>query len=656
MNEYFIRAYLDDYKLITIEMDISFFSGECNRFDLVKDELLIPLEFISKTKKNTYFEYKYSFDADIAISQNYEVMGINGYTTPLVYRYIVKTEKFNQQYFYDNDDLGAVVANGITTFKLWAPTANNVVLNINEQYFKMNRLESSGIYSLAFDGDLTGSVYTYIVSVNGNTYSTIDPYGKASTANSKKSVVVNLVKAEPSNLEITKDPIIYEISIRDYSKEGTFNGLIEHLDYLSDLGVSHLQFLPVNDFGSVNDYHKDLYYNWGYDPVQYQALEGSYSSDINNPILVIEEFKNLCNLIHQKGMKVILDVVFNHHYFAIRSSFNRVVPYYYFRYDEDNKFCEGSFCGAELDTKLRMCRNYIVDTLVYFVKQFDVDGYRFDLMSFIDVDTMLEIEKRLKEIKEDIMLYGEGWVMETGEKDLPVANYSNSHLIENIGFFNDEFRDVIKGNSFELCATGYGTGNLWLAKKTIELMQAKKFYKPSQSINYVECHDDMTCFDKLKHCCVNEIHKQLVKRQKLLISFVLLAKGVSFLHAGQEFCRSKKGIQNTYNAPDNINKINHQQKEEYYDVVKFTKDLIEIKKEYSLGLADVSYSENSGVIIGEYLDLTFIINPSQNNFNYRFKGKKQVIFNEHGKKETIVEKEVVVRSITTVILRELKND
>lgn len=653
MNDYFIRAYLDDYKLITIEMDISFFGGECNRFDLIKDEVIIPLNFISKTKKNTYFEYKYSFDADIIISQPYEVMGINGYTTPLVYRYIVKTEQFNQQYYYDNDDLGAVVANGITTFKLWAPTTNNVILSINDKYFKMNRNDGSGIFSLSFSGDLSGSIYNYIVSVNGNTYTTIDPYGKASTANSKNSVVVNIEKEEVIQLEKTADPIIYEVAIRDYSEEGTFNGLIPHLDYISDLGITHIQLLPVNDFGSVNDHHKDIYYNWGYDPIQYQALEGSYCSDPTDPLLVIEEFKNLCKEIHNRKLKVILDVVFNHHYYAIRSSFNKVVPYYYFRYDENNKFCEGSFCGAELDTKLKMCRKYIVDTLIYFVRQFDVDGYRFDLMSFIDVDTMLEIENSLKNFKEDIMLFGEGWVMKTGEKQLKLANYSNSKLMENIGFFNDEFRDVIKGDSFECCATGYGTGNVWQAKKAIEVMKAKRFYKPSQSINYVECHDDMTCFDKIKHCCINEDLQQLVRRQKLLISCVLLAKGVSFLHAGQEFCRSKQGLKNSYNAPDAINKINHEQKEKYQDVIKFTKDLIEIKKGYCFGLADVRYSEKEGTIIGKYQDLTFIINPSQQEFVYTFRGKKQVILNEEGKQDFEIEKELVVKSVTTVVLREL---
>ncbi|HQB32063.1 MAG TPA: alpha-amylase family glycosyl hydrolase [Erysipelotrichaceae bacterium] len=653
MNDYFIRAYLDDYKLITIEMDISFFDGECNRFDLIKNELIIPLNLISKTKKNAYYEYKYSFDADIVVSQPYEVMGINGYRTPLVYRYIVKTERFNQQYYYDDDDLGSVVINGITTFKLWAPTANNVILSINDKYFKMNRNEVNGVYSLAFNGDLTGSLYNYIVSVNGNTYTTIDPYGKASTANSKQSVVANLIKAEPSVREITEDPVIYEVCIRDYSESGTFDGLIPHLDYISELGISHIQLLPVNDFGSVNDYHKDIYYNWGYDPVQYQALDNSYCYDPTNPLLVIDEFKNLCEAIHHKKMKVVLDVVFNHHYYASRSSFNQIVPYYYFRYDKENKFYEGSFCGAELDTGLRMCRKYIIDTLVYFVKQYDVDGFRFDLMSFIDIETMLKIEENLKSIKEDVMLYGEGWVMKTSEKQLEMANYSNSRLIKNISFFNDEFRDVIKGNSFDYSATGYGTGNIWMAKKAIEVMKAKRFFKPSQSINYVECHDDMACFDKLNRCCINETHRERIQRQKLLISCILLSRGISFLHAGQEFCRSKNGIPNTYNAPDSVNKINHRQKEEYYDVVRFTKNLIEIKKKYNFGSASVSYSEKEGIIIGKYQDLTFIINPSQDDFLYSFRGTKQVILDDGGRQEFIAEKEWLVKRISTVILREL---
>lgn len=642
-----LYPYLDDYNTVTVEMNENFFLGQEKVFHLFKERELIPLKIENKEYKNGKIIYTLSFTGDLTIGEDYYLMTYNNYCVPLIYRYIVKTKRFNQQFYYSGDDLGAVVNKGMTSFKVWAPTAKGMWLNIDERMYKMIK-EENGIFHLSFKGSLAGKQYNYLVEVNGNTYKTIDPYGKGQAANSKKSVVIDCSKNDFKEREKNDSVVIYEVSVRDYSKEGIFTSMNQNIDYLHDLGITHIQLMPVNDFAGVNDYYPDMYYNWGYDPVSYQALQASYCSDVDDPQKCVDEFKQLVSSIHQKGMKVTLDVVFNHHYNAAKSSFNSIVPYYYFRYDENGNFGEKTFCGAEFDSKQLMCRKFFIDTLLYYVKFYDIDGFRFDLMSFLDIDTMNEIADELKKVRQEILLYGEGWIMDTSEKEVQMADMSHKKQLPDYYFFDDGFRDSLKGSTFDKSAKGYCSGNVYLAENVL-----KYFVQADQRVNYVQCHDNMTCFDKLKCCCADEDEKILVLRQKLLIGCVLLSRGLSFLSAGQEFCISKNGLDNCYNINDEINNLDNHDKEKYQDVIEYTKQMIKLKRHYHLGDIDCrGYCKDNLLFINvDYL--TIIINPYIDNYHYEFNGQKRVVFDGKKTVNLIFEGNYDVAGLSIVILQEV---
>ncbi len=648
MQEYKVRAYFDDRYLINVEVDKDFFPNNEKDFALVLNREVIDLNVEKIEEKEDEFIYSLSFSEELQIGLDYKLVTYNNYSVDLKYRYIVKTPWFDQEFYYDGDDLGAVVSNGITSFKLWAPTSQDVWLNIDERMYKMKR-EDKGVYHLSFAGDLTGKYYHYIVEVNGSSYKIIDPYGKAQSANGQDSVVFSFSGSNITQREKCDSVLIYETSVRNYSEEKTFAGMTAQLSHLVDLGVSHVQLMPINDFFSVDDYHPDLYCNWGYDPRSYQALKMSYSTNVDDPFSVINEFKTLVDTIHDKKMRITLDVVFNHHYNASCSSFNRSVPYYYFRYDENGKLADKTYCGSEFDSKRMMCRKYFVDTLKYFVHYYDVDGFRFDLMSFLDVETMQLISRELKELKEDILLYGEGWLMDTTEKEVKLANLSNKELLKDYLFFDDGFRDLFKGSTFAIKAKGYLTGDLSLAERSLKYFTDSD----SQRINYVQCHDDMTCFDKVKACCQDEDESTLKQRQKLLIGCVMLANGTSFLSEGQEFCISKNGLNNGYNADDSINNLSCHKKEEYQDVIEFTSQLASIKHRYHLGNVryDATIRDDRLLLKIDYLKI--LINPTKEEYIYEFNGEKRIIFDGQKATNIVANSSIKVAPLTLVILQEM---
>lgn len=650
MNEYYASAYLDDYNLISLTLSKRICNGISEKFNLILNQQIIDLDIVEHKDKKDSVDYTLSFKEELVIGQPYEVMMVSGYTVPLTYRKIVKTKRFNEDFYYGGSDLGSNIISGLTSFKLWAPTASEVILVIGEKLFKMVRGDK-GVYSLSFRADLTGSSYYYIVTVNGQTYKTVDPYGKASLANSKESVVVSIPDVVNSTSFEETNEIAYELSVRDFSKEATFGSLIDEIDYLKQLGVTAIQLLPVNDFGSVNDYHKSSYYNWGYDPVQYQCLEGSYSSDPSKPLLVIDEFKQLVEAMHENGLKVILDVVFNHHYYAQRSCFNRTVPYYFFRINEKGEFVDGTGCGSECDSTQLMCRKYIIDTLKHYVSKYNVDGFRFDLMNFIDTETMNLALAAVKQIKPKVIFYGEGWKISAGAPLDILAHYDNSEKVPSIGFFNDRFRDIIKGSTFEMANIGYGSGNVWLANEALEVIKGKRFFNKQQSVNYVECHDNATLYDKLKACCKDESEELIKKRVKLINAMNLLAQGVAFMHAGQEHCLSKGGLTNTYNGPEKVNKISLEEREKNKDVIDYVKSIISIKKRFNIGLNDdYDIYQDNGVIIYTVNGATIIINPSINTYSYQLIEPKRVICNEMGECDIVEEDIVEVSPVSMYIL------
>lgn len=606
-----VKAYLDDYHRITVEISKRFCEGKSEVFYLSSGSEFMPLELQEKTEHNDRITYTLKLYNDIEIGRKYEVLVKNAFRTVMEYRFIVKTKRFEREFRYSNHDLGCKVDKEHVYFNLWAPTASDVKLEITyrrkTRVINMVRTEK-GVFRLKIKPNLLGASYCYLVEVNGRINRTTDPYARCSSPNGRASIVCSYRRyaAEKARLG-REEAIIYETSVRDYSPEGTFRGFTD-LEYLQKLGITYLQLMPVNDFGSVDELNPSLFYNWGYDPVQYMALEESYSSNPSDPEQVLKDFSDLVNRIHSHGIRVSLDVVFNHMYVMNRSSFELTVPYYFFRYYPDGQLSDGSYCGNDFDSTMNMARKYIVDALSYYVDMFDIDAFRFDLMGILDIDTMNEINKVLRKKKESILLYGEGWAMPTALSDDQAASKNNQDKMPDIGFFNDSFRETIKGSTFDVRKRGFGTGHYDNKEAVLNNLQGKTL---KNSINYVECHDDMTCYDKIRLCLLEETPETWVRRQKFILSCVILAKGTAFIHSGQEACRSKNGYANTYNMPDEINKLNKSDREKYRDVVEYVSRLIRFRRERKLSEREYLNFEFVGDCIVLNIDeIKIIFNPS----------------------------------------------
>lgn len=608
-----VEAYLDDYQLLTVEVSRRYYNGFCESFYVrEKSGTIIHCKMKSNAIFDNFNRYQLELDEELIPGNEYDLVVNQGYRCSVAFRYIVQTSRFDEEYSYEGDDLGAVVHDGKTMFNLWAPTAVGVTLCIKEQknqYYDMERSDK-GVWRFSVEQDLEGTRYTYLVKVNGEVKESIDPYGKTSDANAQNSVVVNVAKLKEKKTDYVElkqptDAILYELSVRDMTmavnsgtkQHGTFSALIEkntHLDghktgfdYLCQLGVTHVQLMPVNDFFTVDEHCPSAQYNWGYDPHQYMTLEGSYSSDPSNGLTRIHEFMEMVNAFHQANIGINLDVVFNHMYDVGLSSFEMCVPYYYFRVNANKSLSNGSFCGNDFESARKMSRKYIIDTCLWFVEVFGIDGFRFDLLGILDIDTVNEIEKKVHEINLSAMLYGEGWNLPTALAEDKKCMISNSSKVPAIAFFNDYYRDHLKGKTseHEKNHRGYLTGDVELieaAKFSIAGMAHPGYYhffdRPTQSINYFECHDNATLWDKMKTCCNDEVREIRVKRQKLINAVLLFSQGIPFIHCGQEFCRSKNGYDNTYNKPDRINQVDWGRKNRGLDVVKHMQDCIQLRK------------------------------------------------------------------------------
>lgn len=522
---------------------------------------------------------------------------------------------FDNLYTYEGNDLGPTYTKYETVFKLWAPLAYRVKLLINDHEYEMKR-NSKGVFTEIVDGDLDKKEYLYRIYQNGEEIEVIDPYAKSGIANNKKSAVINLDKLDFDTCDESLpkinsylDAIIYECNVRDMtidpstdiSSKGKFLGLIEKnrhtkegnpagFDYISSLGITHLQLMPVLDFSTVDDLNTSKKYNWGYDPRHYFTLSGSYSLDPNDPYSRLIEFKKLVRSFHLSGIRVNLDVVFNHVYEAKTSIFQKIVPNYYFRRDENNEFMNHSYCGNELATERVMVRKMIIDSLVYLVKTFHVDGFRFDLMGLIDIDTIKIIYERLKEINPSIMLYGEGWNMFTScYHHEELSTMENAHLLPQIAFFNDRYRNIVRGHGSKasLDEVGYFLGNesyvdgfkfIYLGS-SFDVTFPKLFTNVNQSINYFECHDNATIYDVVKTSINSSNPLRIVKKLNKLL---LLSFGIPFIHAGQEIGLTKFNHANTYNEGDKFNMFDYSLLDKRMDMAKAFNCYIEMHKEIKI--------------------------------------------------------------------------
>ncbi|MGX6443082.1 type I pullulanase [Neobacillus sp. K501] len=608
-------AYLDEMLIITILMPLSYHHGVSSSFTIVNESQSKRLKILEKLTIENNMKYVCQLTEEIQFGKTYWIYDEHGGKTDLQTGAVIRTKAFDEKFYYDGDDLGVKCDDGQTVFKLWAPTATSVKVKLRShkssfsEIVKLKR-EGQGVWSLVFHLDLEYYQYSYLVLVNQEWREAVDPYASAVTANGEFGVIVKLEKTRMEKIQLPPfehpvDAIIYETHLRDFSihpnsgihNKGLYLGAgelntknesaITGLSYLKDLGITHIEFLPFNDFAGVDELDRGKEYNWGYNPLHFNAPEGSYSSDPTDPYIRIIELKQLINQIHRQGLRVIMDVVYNHVYIREDSPFEKIVPGYYFRHNEFGLPSNGTGVGNDIASERKMTRKYIIDSIRFWMEEYQVDGFRFDLMGILDVETMREVRKTCDSISNSTLIIGEGWNLNT---PLPIdqkAIIRNQAKLPGIGQFNDRFRDFIKGNSFNLYDKGYAFGNDHYYASAVEAIAGSIGFEkkenhllnePSQSVNYVECHDNHTMWDKLTACMQEADEKLRMKYHRLATAIVVLSQGIPFLHSGQEFFRTKMGEGNSYRSSDVINQLDWDRRKQYANNVDYLKGIILIRK------------------------------------------------------------------------------
>lgn len=617
-NDRIFLAYLDEMDIITILLPLSYHQGLSSTFSITDESQQVrPLQIIKKQQIENHNKYICRLAEEISFVHPYWIMDEHGGRTDLQIGAVIRTPAFDEHFFYDGNDLGVRCSANQTHFKLWAPTATQVKLKLRNptssfsEIVKMKR-EAKGVWSIAINLDLELYKYTFLILVNQEWRESVDPYAASVTANGELGVIVKLEKTRREkpilpHFENPVDAIIYETHIRDFTihpnsgvkHKGLYLGASElntkgkdseptGLSYVKDLGITHIEFLPFNDFAGVDEVepHKD--YNWGYNPIHFNVPEGSYSSNPSDPYARIIELKKLIDSIHRQGIRVIMDVVYNHVYIRETSSFEKVVPGYYFRHNDLGFPSNGTGVGNDIASERKMVRKFIVDSIRFWMEEYHIDGFRFDLMGILDVETMKEVRKTCDSIQEGTLIIGEGWNLNTPLPMDKKAIIRNQSKLPDIGQFNDKFRDTVKGNTFYLYDKGYVLGNEHYYEGAIDVITGSiglnqetggLLTEPSQSVNYAECHDNHTMWDKLVSCLPDLDHAIHMKYHRLATGLVVLSQGIPFLHSGQEFFRTKRGDGNSYKSPDHINQLDWDRKHLYKDNVNYIKGLIKIRKE-----------------------------------------------------------------------------
>ncbi|WHY85029.1 type I pullulanase [Neobacillus novalis] len=609
-------AYLDELTIITILLPLSYHQGVSASFYLIDHSQKSPLSILSINQIENNQKYICRLEVDISFGKQYWIMDEHGGQTDLQIGAVIRTESFDHLFYYDGNDLGVTYDANQTRFKLWAPTATQVKLKLlppNSHFseiIKMKR-EDFGVWSVGINRELESFQYRFLVQVNQEWREAVDPYAKAVTVNGEQGVIVKLEKTRKSKhvlppIESPVDIIIYETHIRDFTihensgiiDKGLYIGAGERntkgkgdeptgLSYVKDLGITHIEFLPFNDFAGINELERNKAYNWGYNPLHFNAPEGSYSTDPSNPYARIIELKQLIDQIHQSGIRVIMDVVYNHVYIRETSSFEKIVPGYYFRHNEMGLPSNGTGVGNDIASERRMVRKFIVDSVRYWQGEYDIDSFRFDLMGILDIATISEV---CESLPKGTILLGEGWNLNTPLPSEQKAMIANQAKIPQVAMFNDKFRDTIKGSTFNLFDKGFAIGNDHHTETAFEVItgsigfkkkENRLFNEPYQSVNYIECHDNHTLWDKLLFCLPDADDLTRMKYHRLATGIVLLSQGIPFLHSGQEFFRTKQGDGNSYRSPNEINQLDWDRKWEFIENVNYLKGLIQIRKSFS---------------------------------------------------------------------------
>ena len=532
---------------------------------------------------------------------------------------------------YDGDDLGVIWKVNEVNINVWSPTATDVSFQLYKAGNGGNPLkvialkkQIKGNWTYKLAGNWEGYYYTFKIKYKNTWLNEVpDPYAKAVGVNGNRGMIVNLENTNPDlwafdkspELKYQTDAVIYELHVRDASihpqsgivNKGKFLGLTEvgtkspmglptGLDYIKNLGVTHVHLLPSFDFKSLDESLLTPQYNWGYDPKNYNVPEGSYATNPFDGKVRINEFKKLIQSFHSNNIGVILDVVYNHTGDTENSIFNQLVPNYYYRQNNEGGFSNASACGNETASERPMFRKFMIESLLYWVNEYHIDGFRFDLMGIHDLKTMELIRDTLIKVKPDILLYGEGWT--AGGSPLPDnkrAIKSNIQTLTGIAAFSDEIRDGLKGHVFTPSEKGFISGKHDLAESVrfgivggvfhpqinynkVNYTKAPWAVEPNQTVVYTSCHDNHTLWDRLEIANPTVSVQDRTSMQKLAIGIVLTSQGISFLHAGCEFLRTKNGVENSYESPDAINQMDWVRKDANSMVTDYVQKLIQLRK------------------------------------------------------------------------------
>ena len=588
----------------------------------------------------TLYQYTLRFSEQVKFTDHDYVIGINT---------VYASDKFAAQFTYEGDDLGATWSEASTTFVVWAPTAASVSVNLYTsgtegtddliQSVPMSAI-NDGAWMAAVEGDLNGTYYTYAVNVDGETVEAVDPYARTTGVNGKRGMVIDLDSTAPDGWDEDTNPnpitsyidaIIYELHVRDFSiddssgvseanrgkylaftEQGTTtaNGAVTGIDYLESLGVTHLHLLPVYDYGSVDETKCDTF-NWGYDPVNYNVPEGSYSTDPYNGATRVNEFKQMVMALHDADISVIMDVVYNHVYDAGKFCMNQIVPNYFSRVNADGSFSNGSGCGNDTASEREMVRKYIVESVLYWHQEYHIDGFRFDLVGLLDADTINQIVEEVHACCPDVIFYGEGWTLGTAvEPGNTMATQANASATPEFAYFSDTIRNLLAGSNGT--SLGFVSGQTGQEEAIRDNFMASPWWSndPSQIVQYASCHDNYTLIDKLVLSTGKSgIDADIIRMNNLAAAIYMTSQGIPFIHAGEEFLREKLEedggrCENSYNASDYVNHIewSNLENETYAANSDYYKGLIAFRK------AHEALRMESNADIVSNIDYTWVTN------------------------------------------------
>ena len=583
---------------------------------------------ITAAAQNGKGSYMLTLEAPLDTDKSYTLI-FDGTEYKITMPNVYSTESFEAEYTYSGSDLGAVWTQEKTAFRVWAPTAEAVSVNLytSGTAGTDDRIETlpmtadeAGTWVAEKEGDLNGVYYTYSVTVAGETAETCDPYARTTGVNGQRAMVIDLDSTDPEGWDTDANPhagegytdaIIYELHVRDLSTDensgianvGKFLGLTETgtktpggvatgLDHIKELGVTHVHLLPSYDYGSVDETKLDqAQFNWGYDPVNYNVPEGSYSTDPYHGEVRVREMKQMVQSLHENGVSVIMDVVYNHVQSGSDFCFNKIVPGYFSRIDDNGNYSNGSGCGNDTASERSMVRKYIVESVKYWADEYHIDGFRFDLVGLLDTETINQIVEEVHKDHPDVIFYGEGWTLGTTvtKQGVALATQTNSEKTPGFAFFSDTIRDALKGSVFSH-EPGFVSGATTQTETIRQCFQAITSWctNPSQIVNYASCHDNNTLMDRLALSRPDASRADYIRMNNLTAAIYMTAQGIPFMQAGEEMLRTKVNEdgsfnENSYNASDEVNSLKWATLEdpEYASVFEYYKGLIAFRKAHA---------------------------------------------------------------------------